>query len=91
MTAHVDVPPAVLHLLRRSCFDCHSHETRWPVYARPAPASWLVARDVRAGRLDLNFSDRSVDPVREPTPAQRLGAHIPLRILPESIDPRSNR
>ena len=73
MAAHVDVPPEVLGVLRRSCFDCHSHETRWPAYARVAPASWLVARDVRAGRADLNFSDWSTDAERGPTPAQRLG------------------
>jgi hypothetical protein len=73
IAAHVPVPPEVDRLLRRACFDCHSHETRWPLYARLAPVSWLVARDVRAGRSDLNFSDWSRDPEREPTPDQRLG------------------
>jgi len=73
LQAHVQVPPDVDTLLRRACYDCHSSETRWPPYARVAPASWLVARDVRQARADLNFSEWDTDPVREPTPAQRLG------------------
>lgn len=43
-------------LARRACFDCHSHETRWPWYASVAPVSWLVQRDVDEGRRELNFS-----------------------------------
>jgi hypothetical protein len=73
LQAHVQVPAGIDSILRRACYDCHSHETRWPLYARVAPASWLVARDVRMGRADLNFSAWSTDPVREPTPRQRLG------------------
>jgi len=71
--AHVHVPADVETVLRRACYDCHSNETRWPLYAHVAPASWLVARDVRRARADLNFSEWGTDPVTEPTPAQRLG------------------
>jgi hypothetical protein len=53
----VDAPKDVAALLRRACYDCHSNETRWPWYSRVAPASWLVARDVRRARKDLNFSE----------------------------------
>ena len=42
--------------MRRACFDCHTNETRWPLYARVAPGSWLLARDVHKGRNHLNFS-----------------------------------
>lgn len=38
------------------CYDCHSNETVWPWYSGIAPVSWLVARDVRKGREELNFS-----------------------------------
>jgi hypothetical protein len=54
--AEVPAPPEVKEILRRACYDCHSHETRWPWYSRVAPVSWLVARDVREGRDELNFS-----------------------------------
>ncbi len=49
-------PQHIDAILRRACFDCHSHETRWPWYAWVAPMSWLVARDVNHGREHLNFS-----------------------------------
>lgn len=52
----VDAPPEVHAILERSCYDCHSHETRWPWYSRVAPVSWLVAHDVDEGREHLNFS-----------------------------------
>lgn len=45
-----------MNILRRSCYDCHSDETRWPWYSRVAPASWLVISDVNEGRGQLNFS-----------------------------------
>ncbi len=49
-------PAEVQAILRRACYDCHSNETVWPWYSRIAPASWLVARDVREGREAMNFS-----------------------------------
>ena len=49
-------PPEVAAILRRACFDCHTNETRWPLYSRLAPGSWLMARDVHKGRTHLNFS-----------------------------------
>jgi mono/diheme cytochrome c family protein len=52
----VDAPPEVRAIFERSCYDCHSHETRWPWYSRVAPFSWLVAHDVDEGREHLNFS-----------------------------------
>jgi hypothetical protein len=52
----VPAPENVRAILRRACYDCHSNETEWPWYSRTAPASWLIARDVREGRQELNFS-----------------------------------
>ena len=46
----------VKDILRRACYDCHSHETRWPWYSRVAPFSWWLAEHVTEGRADLNFS-----------------------------------
>ena len=68
----VAVPAAIDSLLRRSCYDCHSDDTRWPFYASIAPASWLLMHDVRHARSNLDFSRWSLDPVREPTPQQRF-------------------
>jgi hypothetical protein len=56
ITAEVPAPPEARAVLRRACYDCHSHETVWPWYSRIAPVSWLIAGDVRKGREELNFS-----------------------------------
>ena len=53
----LDAPPEVEAIMRRACFDCHSNETRWPLYSRIAPSSWLMSRDVHNGRNHLNFSE----------------------------------
>lgn len=51
------VPANVETILKNSCYDCHSNETVWPVYSYIAPVSWLVTRDVKFGREELNFSE----------------------------------
>ena len=50
-------PPEIMAILKNSCYDCHSNETEWPFYSSVAPVSWLVYRDVKFGREDLNFSE----------------------------------
>ena len=52
-----EVTPELQWALRRACYDCHSNETRWPVWAYVAPLSWLVVRDVAVARSVVNFSD----------------------------------
>jgi len=49
-------PPEVQALLQRACYDCHSNETVWPWYSHIAPASLLIASDVKKGRKEVNFS-----------------------------------
>ena len=53
----VNAPGEVKSVLKQSCYDCHSNETRWPWYSQVAPISWLVAGDVAEGREHLNFSE----------------------------------
>ena len=52
-----DAPRDVQWILRRSCYDCHSNETRWPLWAYIAPFSWQVVSDTDRARDVLNFSD----------------------------------
>ena len=54
--SEVPATAAVRSILRTSCYDCHSNETRWPWYAYVAPVSWLVANDVHDAREHMNFS-----------------------------------
>jgi mono/diheme cytochrome c family protein len=62
--------PHTRELAKAACFDCHSNETEWPWYAKIAPSSWLLSRDVKEGRSILNFSDwggggRELDEITE--------------------------
>jgi Haem-binding domain/Cytochrome P460 len=67
VTADLQAPEPVKQILRTSCYDCHSNETRLPWFDQLAPAYWLVARDVKSGRAHLNFSEIA----RLPAPAQQ--------------------
>ena len=52
----------VMNLLKKSCYDCHSNETKWSIYADIAPLSFEVHSHVDIGRKVLNFSEyRSMD------------------------------
>jgi hypothetical protein len=54
-------PETVMAVLRKSCFDCHSHQTRWPWYSHLPIIRNEVEKDVTQGRLHLNFSDWDED------------------------------
>ncbi|GJL55497.1 MAG: heme-binding protein [Nitrospirales bacterium] len=57
IVADIPAPPPIKSILKRACYDCHSHETVWPWYSNVAPVSWLLAWDVHEGREELNFSN----------------------------------
>ncbi len=52
----IGAPQEVKTILKKSCYDCHSNETKWPWYSNVAPVSWFVTDDVNSGRRHLNFS-----------------------------------
>ena len=68
VTADLAAPPEVKQILRTSCYDCHSNETRLAWFDRIVPAYWMVARDVNTARRHLNFSEIGKLP-----PAQQKG------------------
>ena len=53
----LSAPPEVEAILRNSCYDCHSNETRWPWYSYVAPISWVIVDHVDQGRKQINFSE----------------------------------
>ncbi len=53
----ITAPVAVKNILRTSCYDCHSNETRTLWFDRITPANFLVASDVERARAALNFSE----------------------------------
>ena len=57
VTADLQAPAEVKQILTTSCYNCHSNQTVLSWFDQPAPAYWLVVRDVREGRKHLNFSE----------------------------------
>jgi cytochrome c len=51
-----NMPANARAVLIAKCADCHSNETRWPIYARIAPGSWLIERDIVKAREEMNLS-----------------------------------
>jgi hypothetical protein len=51
------LPENVKEIIKTSCVDCHSNNTNYLWYHKIAPVSWLVNKDVVAGKKELNFSE----------------------------------
>jgi cytochrome c len=51
-----EVPDQVRMSLEAKCGDCHSQNTRYPLYSHLAPLTWMIDRDVREGRASLDMS-----------------------------------
>ncbi|HEV3276013.1 MAG TPA: cytochrome P460 family protein [Terriglobia bacterium] len=57
VAAEISAPVEVKQILKTSCYNCHSNETRLSWFDEPSPAYWLVVSDVREARKHLNFSE----------------------------------
>jgi len=57
VTAELQAPPEVRQVLKNSCFNCHSNETKLPWFDKVVPAYWVVSSDVNEARKHLNFSE----------------------------------
>ncbi len=56
VVSDVQTPYSIKNSLKKACYDCHSHETRWTAIAYIAPISWLLSSTVSSGRNVVNFS-----------------------------------
>lgn len=50
-------PENVAKIIKTSCYDCHSNETKYPWYTNFAPLSWWIKHHIDEGRDELNFSE----------------------------------
>ncbi len=53
--AVIQAPEEIMSMLKTSCYDCHSYETKMPWYGSIAPISWEVRSHIKQGRGWLNF------------------------------------
>jgi len=51
-----NTPEPIAKIIRNSCYDCHSNETKYPAYSYIQPAGWLLKNHIDEARLELNFS-----------------------------------
>ena len=49
-------PVEVEELIKNSCYDCHSNQTKYPWYANIAPVSWYIESHINEAKHHLNFS-----------------------------------
>lgn len=81
-----DVPQDVEDIIRNSCYDCHSQEVRYPWYSYVAPVSWLVSRDVRFGRANLDFSRwNELEKKDKIKIAGEIGEEVEIGVMPMPI------
>jgi hypothetical protein len=66
---NLHLPAKIDMVVRRSCFDCHSNETRWPWYSNVPGIGSLLEHDVTRGREAMNFSEWSTSVGRTPLQA----------------------
>ena len=78
------IPDDVRGILATKCADCHSSETRPPIYGHFAPASWLVERDVVEARRAMNLSQWAH---YSPEEQQALRAKIALMARQHAMPP----
>lgn len=52
-----NVPDSIQTGLKTACYDCHSDNTRYPWYVMIQPIGWMMARHIKNGKENLNFSE----------------------------------
>jgi len=57
VTHYVQVPDTVMHILQRSCYDCHSNHTVYPWYVEVNPVGLWLNNHIQDGKRAINFSD----------------------------------
>lgn len=53
----VIIPDSIQAILMNACYDCHSNNTTYPWYSNIQPVGWLLARHIKQGKEELNFSE----------------------------------
>ena len=57
ITTGLIVPPNVQKILKHSCYDCHSNNTRYPWYFNIQPVAWWLDHHINEAKRELNFSE----------------------------------
>jgi hypothetical protein len=73
----------VVRILERSCQNCHSERTEWPLYSYVAPMSWIIESDVQRGRSHMNLSRwNGYPPDRQQEILSEMSSLVRNRVMP---------
>jgi hypothetical protein len=79
--AHADAH--VLSVIERSCQNCHSLKTEWPLYSRIFPFSWMIDHDGQTARAYMNLSRwQTYDDGQKGLMLSEIGWVVRNRIMP---------
>ncbi len=53
----IQAPKEIMTMLRTSCYDCHSYQTKMPWYGHISPVSLEVKSHIKEGREAVNFQE----------------------------------
>ncbi|MCB4760975.1 MAG: heme-binding domain-containing protein [Sulfurovum sp.] len=53
----IRAPKEIMHMLKTSCYNCHSYKTKMPWYGYISPISLEVKSHVKEGRKAVNFQE----------------------------------
>jgi cytochrome c len=79
--AHADAH--VSSLIEKSCQNCHSLKTEWPLYSRIFPFSLLIEHDVQTARTQMNLSRWQIyEDSEKSLMLSEIGSVVRNRIMP---------
>jgi len=79
--AHADAH--VSSLIEKSCQNCHSLKTEWPLYSRIFPFSLLIEHDVQTARARMNLSRwQTYEDSEKSLMLSEIGSVVRNRIMP---------
>jgi len=56
-TKRYEVPNNIQTMLKTSCYDCHSNNTKYPWYNKIQPVAWFLENHIKEAKEELNFSE----------------------------------
>lgn len=70
-------------IFKKSCYDCHSNETKYPVYSYIFPVSLFLAHHIEEARDELNFSNwEALSVSKKSTKAKEIIEEIEEKEMP---------
>lgn len=84
-TVALNTDPHIMNVLKTSCYDCHSNETKYPWYHNVAPVSWMMSNNIASGRKALDFSNwANIDTKVKLERLQRAKQLVNIEMMPKS-------